>query len=162
MAWLSFFFFFFFFNLEVSHNCSPWNKAFENACASKHPPAQRNGSRKKQRWAIYPFLHFILLRRDPGETRKKPSMYMVTQYMEHDLSGLLENPAVCFTEPQIKCYMLQLIQGIGYLHQVRIPFPFLWYNIRSFWLMQNRILHRDMKGLWLPLLKKKKKKMDYP
>lgn len=45
-------------------------------------------------------------------------MYMITPYMEHDLSGLLENPAVHFTEPQIKCYMLQLLQGIKYLHEV--------------------------------------------
>lgn len=38
--------------------------------------------------------------------------------MEHDLSGLLENPDVMFTEPQVKCYMLQLLEGINYLHQV--------------------------------------------
>lgn len=43
---------------------------------------------------------------------------MVTPYMEHDLSGLLENPDVRFTEPQIKCYMLQLLQGLQYLHDV--------------------------------------------
>lgn len=53
-----------------------------------------------------------------GEGRKKPSMYMVTPYMEHDLSGLLENPAVTFTQPQIKCYMLQLLEGLKYLHGV--------------------------------------------
>lgn len=43
---------------------------------------------------------------------------MVTPYMEHDLSGLLENPNVRFTEPQIKCYMLQLLEGVRYLHEV--------------------------------------------
>jgi serine/threonine-protein kinase BUR1 len=48
-------------------------------------------------------------------------MYMVTPYMEHDLSGLLENPAVNFTEPQIKCYMLQLLEGLKYLHGVFLP-----------------------------------------
>lgn len=45
---------------------------------------------------------------------------MVTPYMEHDLSGLLENPNVHFTEPQIKCYMLQLLEGLRYLHEVGI------------------------------------------
>lgn len=55
-----------------------------------------------------------------GEGRKKPSMYMVTPYMEHDLSGLLENPAVQFTEAQIKCYMLQLLEGLRYLHEVLV------------------------------------------
>lgn len=57
----------------------------------------------------------------PGEGRKKPSMYMVTPYMEHDLSGLLENPAVHFTEPQIKCYLYQLLEGLRYLHAVCVP-----------------------------------------
>lgn len=45
-------------------------------------------------------------------------MYMVTPYMEHDLSGLLENPSVQFTEPQIKCYLMQLLEGLRYLHAV--------------------------------------------
>lgn len=58
---------------------------------------------------------------------KKASMFMVTPYMDHDLSGLLQNPSVVFTEPQIKCYMKQLFEGCAYLHE-------------------NRILHRDMKA----------------
>lgn len=61
------------------------------------------------------------------DKRKRAIMYMVTPYMDHDLSGLLENPSVKFTEPQIKCYMLQLLEGLRYLHE-------------------NRILHRDMKA----------------
>ena len=62
-----------------------------------------------------------------GEGKKKAIMYMVTPYMDHDLSGLLENPKVKFTEPQIKCYMLQLLEGLRYLHD-------------------QQILHRDMKA----------------
>ncbi|KAK4177194.1 putative serine/threonine-protein kinase bur-1 [Triangularia setosa] len=62
-----------------------------------------------------------------ADKRKRPIMYMVTPYMDHDLSGLLDNPSVTFTEPQIKCYMQQLLQGLEYLHA-------------------NRILHRDMKA----------------
>ncbi|EXJ62817.1 CMGC/CDK protein kinase [Cladophialophora yegresii CBS 114405] len=63
----------------------------------------------------------------PKNASKKTSMFMVTPYMDHDLSGLLENPDVHFTVPQIKCYMKQLLQGCAYLHE-------------------NRILHRDMKA----------------
>lgn len=54
-------------------------------------------------------------------------MYMVTPYMDHDLSGMLDNPSIKFTEPQIKCYLLQLLEGLKYLHE-------------------NKILHRDMKA----------------
>ncbi|KAL2119163.1 hypothetical protein VTJ04DRAFT_6123 [Mycothermus thermophilus] len=62
-----------------------------------------------------------------SDKRKKPIFYMVTPYMDHDLSGLLDNPSVHFTVPQIKCYMLQLLEGVRYLHE-------------------NHILHRDMKA----------------
>ena len=47
--------------------------------------------------------------------------------MDHDLSGLLDNPSVQFTVPQIKCYLMQLLQGLRYLHE-------------------QHILHRDMKA----------------
>jgi serine/threonine-protein kinase BUR1 len=40
--------------------------------------------------------------------------------MEHDLAGLLENPNVTLTHSQIKLYMLQLCEGVGYLHRVRV------------------------------------------
>jgi serine/threonine-protein kinase BUR1 len=46
---------------------------------------------------------------------------MVTPYMEHDLSGLLDNPEIHVTEPQRKCYMQQLLRGLMYLHNVRNP-----------------------------------------
>ncbi|KAL4902465.1 Serine/threonine-protein kinase bur1 [Aspergillus multicolor] len=72
-------------------------------------------------------LREMAVERSKGEGRKKPSMYMVFPYMEHDLSGLLENPAVHFSEAQIKCYMVQLLEGLRYLHG-------------------NCILHRDMKA----------------
>jgi serine/threonine-protein kinase BUR1 len=48
---------------------------------------------------------------------------MVTPYMDHDLAGLLENPEVEFGEGQIKCYLKQLLQGLQYIHDVRIRDP---------------------------------------
>lgn len=67
-----------------------------------------------------------------GETSDDPnkpkgSIYMVFEYMDHDLTGLMDTPTVRFTEPHIKCYMQQLLAGLGYCHE-------------------HEVLHRDIKG----------------
>ncbi|KAF2868337.1 kinase-like domain-containing protein [Massariosphaeria phaeospora] len=72
-------------------------------------------------------LEEMAVERPQTEGRKRAILYMVTPYMDHDLSGLLDNPDVKFSQPQIKCYMLQLFKGLRYLHD-------------------NHILHRDMKA----------------
>lgn len=72
-------------------------------------------------------LEEMAMERPQGPGKQKAIMYMVTPYMDHDLAGLLENPDVQFTEPQIKCYTLQLLEGLRYIHS-------------------NHILHRDMKA----------------
>lgn len=46
---------------------------------------------------------------------------MVFPYMDHDLSGLLNNPRVRLTQPQIKLYMKQLLEGTIYMHSVSFP-----------------------------------------
>ncbi|KAK9829831.1 hypothetical protein WJX72_008122 [[Myrmecia] bisecta] len=57
----------------------------------------------------------------------KGSIYMVFEYMDHDLTGLMERRNYKFTVPQIKCYMAQLLKGLHYCHT------------------QN-VLHRDLKA----------------
>lgn len=57
--------------------------------------------------------------------QKRAVLYMVMPYMDHDLSGMLTNPMINFSVPQIKCYMHQLLEGLRYLHDVsaavRVP-----------------------------------------
>ncbi|CAD5333471.1 unnamed protein product [Arabidopsis thaliana] len=49
-------------------------------------------------------------------SRASSSIYLVFEYMEHDLAGLSSNPDIRFTEPQIKCYMKQLLWGLEHCH----------------------------------------------
>ncbi|EYU22739.1 hypothetical protein ABFS82_03G121400 [Erythranthe guttata] len=60
-------------------------------------------------------------------SRVSGSLYLVFEYMEHDLAGLLASPKVKFTEPQIKCYMQQILSGLEHCHS-------------------RGVLHRDIKG----------------
>ncbi|KAI7747880.1 hypothetical protein M8C21_018555, partial [Ambrosia artemisiifolia] len=60
-------------------------------------------------------------------SRMSSSLYLVFEYMEHDLSGLAAVQGVKFTEPQVKCYIKQLLSGLEHCHE-------------------NGVLHRDIKG----------------
>ncbi|KAJ0578484.1 putative protein-serine/threonine kinase CMGC-CDK-CRK7-CDK9 family [Helianthus annuus] len=60
-------------------------------------------------------------------SRMSSSLYLVFEYMEHDLSGLQAVQGVKFTQPQVKCYIKQLLSGLEHCHE-------------------NGVLHRDIKG----------------
>ncbi|PSS19018.1 Serine/threonine-protein kinase [Actinidia chinensis var. chinensis] len=60
-------------------------------------------------------------------SRVSGNLYLVFEYMEHDLTGLVASSTVKFTEPQIKCYMQQLLCGLEHCHS-------------------RGVLHRDIKG----------------
>lgn len=44
------------------------------------------------------------------------SIYLVFDYMEHDLAGLVSSPEINFSEAQVKCYMRQLLSAIEHCH----------------------------------------------
>ncbi|CAA0183363.1 unnamed protein product [Arabidopsis thaliana] len=60
-------------------------------------------------------------------SRVSGSMYLIFEYMEHDLAGLASTPGINFSEAQIKCYMKQLLHGLEHCHS-------------------RGVLHRDIKG----------------
>eukprot|EP00250_Pteridium_aquilinum_P005580 c15652_g2_i1 orf=225-2261(-) len=60
-------------------------------------------------------------------SRMSCSLYLVFEYMEHDLAGLAACPGIAFTEPQVKCYLRQLLSGLEHCHT-------------------RGVLHRDIKG----------------
>ncbi|KAG2681871.1 hypothetical protein I3760_11G163900 [Carya illinoinensis] len=60
-------------------------------------------------------------------SRMSCSLYLVFEYMDHDLAGLASHPGLKFTEAQVKCYMQQLLRGLDHCHS-------------------HGVLHRDIKG----------------
>nr|XP_020463020.1 cyclin-dependent kinase 12 [Monopterus albus] len=58
--------------------------------------------------------------------KDKGAFYLVFEYMDHDLMGLLESGMVQFSHEHIRSFMRQLMEGLDYCHK-------------------NNFLHRDIK-----------------
>jgi len=60
---------------------------------------------------------------------------MVFEYMEYDLTGILDTPEIRFTQDHIKSWSKQLLHGAHYIHR-------------------NKVIHRDLKAANLLINKK--------
>nr|GMD63583.1 probable serine/threonine-protein kinase At1g54610 [Ipomoea batatas] len=60
-------------------------------------------------------------------SRMSCSLYLVFDYMDHDLAGLAASQGIKFTKAQVKCYMHQILSGLEHCHKLHV-------------------LHRDIKG----------------
>lgn len=58
---------------------------------------------------------------------EKSQVYMVFEYLDHDLSGILLHPTLKFSEGNVKYLFRQIVDGLAYMHS-------------------RGILHRDIKG----------------
>ncbi|KAJ3410941.1 kinase subunit of RNA polymerase II carboxy-terminal domain kinase I [Chytridiales sp. JEL 0842] len=61
------------------------------------------------------------------EQKGQSYVHLVFEYMDHDLTGVFNNPNLKWEPQHIKCLMQQLFDGLSYLHS-------------------KGIVHRDMKG----------------
>lgn len=60
---------------------------------------------------------------------------MVFEYLEYDLTGVLETPEIRFTQDHVKSWSQQLLSGVHYMHT-------------------NKVIHRDLKASNLLINKK--------
>lgn len=60
-------------------------------------------------------------------SRMQYSLYLVFDFMQSDLTKIISSPGQRLTEPQVKCYMNQLLLGLEHCHE-------------------KGILHRDIKA----------------
>jgi len=63
---------------------------------------------------------------DVAVGKKLDSMFYIFEYCEHDLALLVDNRNSPFSESEVKCIMMQLLDAVAYLHE-------------------NWIIHRDLK-----------------
>lgn len=67
----------------------------------------------------------IVTSKEQGRLPK--NVYMVFEYMEYDLTGILETPTIRLSQDHVKSWSMQLLAGVHYMHT-------------------NKVIHRDLKA----------------
>ncbi|GKY98870.1 hypothetical protein MPSEU_000843000 [Mayamaea pseudoterrestris] len=62
-----------------------------------------------------------------GQNEIPKNVFMVFEYLEYDLTGILETPEIRFSQDHIKSWSQQLLAGVHYMHT-------------------NKVIHRDLKA----------------
>lgn len=70
----------------------------------------------------------VVTNKNCSSDRSKAQIFMVFEYVNHDLAGLMQNPKVVFKESHIKHLLKQILKALFYCHK------------------KCNVLHRDMKG----------------
>lgn len=69
----------------------------------------------------------IVVSKEETNDQIPKSVYMVFEYLEYDLTGILETSEIRLTEDHIKSWAYQLLNGVNYMHK-------------------QKIIHRDLKA----------------